>query len=354
MPRGRSTAVTMRCGTRARTPTCQRVARPQTPAGCCKPASTGSPAGLGFRNRPKCFAKVQYGLVRWTRVAVALLLVASLAACNQAEDEGTLPPPPPPPSAELPPPPPPQYQVLDAECPEGWKGLLVTTDNEAEVDYLDDIPACTDDQESMTFLRNESDSVWTLGARTPYGGTTNYLGQPLSHESFLLAVAQLRMGRPILAPGASAIVDLPPDSIEWVIDLPLSVGWEAHDLVLDKLRSTGEAATVAALQRRSQAGAALGACALAATQYAESVDGLEDANATEVILRGLGVGSAISACRIQALAVITVDEAGRSVALADELARLRGQTALLQTVEIRLGYAQRAARVLTLGFTIVR
>jgi hypothetical protein len=40
-----------------------------------------------------------------------------------------------------------------------------------------------------------------------------------------------------------------------------------------------------------------------------------------------------------------VDEAGRSVTLANDLERLRGQTEILEKVHVRVDYAQRAWKV---------
>lgn len=302
--------------------------------------------------------------VRLRRLLLLLVLIVPLAGCGAEPSDGTehqgggsFPPPPtePRPSAPPPPPPPPpSYQVLDSACPDGWTGLRVTTDDEAEVEYLDDIPACTNDLGDTTYLENDSDAVWILRSTSYRGGSTKSWNLTLEEQSFLQAVQGQRAGRAIFVPGADLTVDLPPEEVEWVIDLPLSVGWEAHDLVLDKIEGAGQEAAVAALRRQSRAGAALATCALAATTYAETVEDLEDADAVEVVLGGLGVGAASSACHTASASVSRVDDAGRNVALADDLEHLRRQTAVLQNVDTRLGYAQRASKVFQLGLKFLR
>jgi hypothetical protein len=235
--------------------------------------------------------------------------------------------------------------VPNSACPLGWSGVAVTTDTAAEITYLDDIPACRDASGSATYLKNNSDAVWTLRSTTT-SGTVTPSGQNLVEWSFVQAVSDARPGLAIFVPGAEVTVDLPPESIVWAIDLPLSIGFQGHEVVLGKLRQGGEAAAVAALRRQSPAGGALAACTFSVVQAAESVSDLEDADAVDVVLAGLGVGTASSACRTAAVAVGTLDGASQPIALADEIDRLTAQTDVLERIQTRAGNAQRVARVL--------
>ena len=81
----------------------------------------------------------------------ALLLSAALVGCGSSgeeggdDDDGTV--------TESPPPV--TYPVPDSDCPDGWTGLEVTTDTEAELEYLDDMPACTNAEADTTYLEKQ-------------------------------------------------------------------------------------------------------------------------------------------------------------------------------------------------------
>lgn len=279
------------------------------------------------------------------RMVVCALLVVMLAGCapdDGGDDSGS--------GGSTPPA---AYQVLDEDCPAGWTGLTVTTDSDAEVGYLDDMPACTNASGDTTYLENRSDAVWLLRSASTNSGSTAPIDLTLGEQSFVDAVAGTYPGEAIFVPGAKLTVDLAPEEVEWVIDLPLSFGWQAHDAVLEKIEGAGEAAAIAALKRQSPAGGALAVCTLAATNYAKTVAGLDEADTSEVLLDGLGVGVAGSKCRSDAAAVGAVDEAGQSLTLADDLERLHGQSEILERIHVRLGYAQRASKVLGLGLAFL-
>lgn len=248
----------------------------------------------------------------------------------------------------------PTYQVPDSACPDGWSGLAVTTDNEAEIEHLDDIPACVDGSGTTIYLKNESDAVWVLQPTSASSGQATPFESSYVEQSFTEAVQPHFPGRVLLVPGGQLTVDLRSDQFEWVIDLPLSFAWQAHDVVANKIASAGEAAALAALRRQSPAGSALTVCTLAAMEHAKAIEDLEDADASEVLLDGLGVGVATSQCRLQSAQVAHVDDLGRATSLADDLARLQVQTELLEQLDGRLSLAQRAARVLGLGLSFVR
>jgi hypothetical protein len=245
------------------------------------------------------------------------------------------------------------YKVLDSACPLKWVGLTVTTDRRAEIDYLDDMPACVDESGNRTYLENQSDAVWTIRSLSS-AGRVDWFKSSLEDESFRAAVNATRPGWAILVPGTAVVVDLPPDQVEWLVDLPLSFAWPAHGVVLDKIKGAGEAVAIAALKRQSRAGGALGVCTLAVAEYAKSVSSLEDADSSDVLLAGLGVGVATSKCRAEAAGVVLGGKAGRSTALADELKGLKSQAKILEKVHVQVSWAQKAAKVLIMGLKIFK
>ncbi len=234
------------------------------------------------------------------------------------------------------------YQVPAEDC-DGWTALTITTDDVAELEYLDDFVACVNPAGDTTYLWNQSDAVWVLGTNL---GTPTPVEASLTEQSFVAAVGAATPGQTILVPGAKVSVDRPPEAMEWVIDLNLSFAWQGHDTVVGKLRGTGQAAMLAALKRRSPAGEALAVCTLAVYDYSKTVSKLEDAEPTQVLIDGFGVGASASKCRTRSAAVGAVGEAGQSLTLADDLARLRGQTELLEQIHGKLSYAQTASRLL--------
>lgn len=288
---------------------------------------------------------------RMLRSVVMCLFLASLAGCGSSTEDaaepgdagGT------PDGAGIG-----AYRVPDGNCLPGWTGLLVTTEIEAEVDYLDDMPACSNAAGDATYLENRSDAVWLLRSTSTKSGRTTPVEFTLREQSFIDSVRRAYPGQVILVPGARLIIDLSPMDVEWVVDLPLSFAWQAHDVLVDKIRSAGEEAALAALKRQTRAGGALAACTSAVAEHATTVGGLETADASEVLLDGLGVGLAYTRCSSETASVATVDETGRALTLADDLERLQRQAAVLEQLHVRLSYAQRAARVLGLGLAFVR
>ena len=182
----------------------------------------------------------------------------------------------------------------------------------------------------------------------------NWTFGSLGEQSFVVSVSDSFPGQVIVVPGASSIVDLAPENVEWTLNLPLSFGWETHGILLEKIKSAGEEAGVAALKRRSTAGGALAVCTLAVTVYAESVASLGEADTSQILLEGLNVSATGSRCRAEAASVEVFDEAGRPLTLVDDLQRLQRQAEVLEFADGKLGYAQRAWKVLRLGLRFKR
>ena len=242
------------------------------------------------------------------------------------------------------------FQVPDAKCPANYRvGLTVTTDSPGEVGDLDKIVACTTGDGKATYLKNESDAVWTLRNTGTVSGTAFRWGDDLKKDSFR---SLFEPSRVLLVPGGVITSTLPPSSLAWDINLPLSVSWEGYELVTEKVASLGDAALIAALKRRTPAGAAIAQCTLTLEQYAKSIDNLEDEHLkmSTVVLNGLGSSIATNKCRELATRVVVLEEGtNRSVTLSAELDLLGQQTTVLEGVESRLGYASRGVRLLKLG-----
>lgn len=266
---------------------------------------------------------------------VAVLTVAACTpeASGEGEGEGGVPAPA-------------SYQVPDTDCPSGWFGLLVTTDSDAEVDYLSEIPACTNADGSGTYLENRSQAVWVLRSTSSSPWSATPSTDSPKEQSFVRIVGGTYPGVRLLVPGAGLTADLRPDQVEWVIDLPLTFAWQAHDLTVDKIQSNGQWVAIDALRGQTPAGAALAACTLAVKNYADLVNDLETADPEEVLVDGMSVGADGSRCLAEAAEVETVDEAGRRLTLADDIRRLGAQTEVLERAAVQLDIAQRVGEVL--------
>jgi hypothetical protein len=273
------------------------------------------------------------------RLSLFALLAVALAGCGPEPDAVTAPPPAGPRT----------FRVPDSQCPTGWAGLTVATDNAVEAEYLDDMPACTDATGTVTYIENRSDSVWLLRSVTGRAGTVRPTESTIREQSFTAMVAGAYPQRVVFVPGAKVTVSLPPAEVAWDVALPLSFGWQTHEIVADKIRKAGETAAVEALQRQSPRRGALGACTLAVISYAETVPDLPDAEPTQVLLDGLGLSASTSDCYTRSTAVATVDDAGRAVTVAEDLTHLPAQRLTLEAAHTRLTNAQGAAKLLTAG-----
>jgi hypothetical protein len=239
----------------------------------------------------------------------------------------------------LPPPQKATYQVPDEDCPVDYeRGLLVATDTAAEVDYIDKIIACTTTAGATLYLKNNSNAVWELRNTGKVAGTARPWQDNRTRTSFRNVFAK---GRQLLIPGGIVTVNLPPSSVAWDINLPLTIGWVAHGVVAGKVGAQGQTALLDALERRSAAGAALATCTLTAAQYAQSLDGLADKDMSDVVLAGLGAGPATNKCHQAAVKVKLGQSAPR--ALADDIDQLRRQTQVLEGIEKWLAYAKTGA-----------
>ena len=236
------------------------------------------------------------------------------------------------------------YHVPDADCPENYgHGLDIMTETPAELDYVDKIVACVDDQGTATYLRNESDAVWVLHDNGTSGAKVTHWSPNLNITSFR-SVFTARRG--LLPPKDVITTAIPTADLEWTIDLPLSLSWEAHELVAGKVASLGKTALIDALKGRTKAGAAIAQCAFTMNAIAEKTSGLADKDMSDLLLDGLGAGIATNKCRERAAEVRVFDSSRRPVALSQELTELKSETKALEFAESRLSTAKLGARVL--------
>jgi hypothetical protein len=224
--------------------------------------------------------------------------------------------------------------VPDASCPSGWTGLEVTTDSDAGVGDLDDIVACTEASGDRTYLENRSRVVWLLSAATVTPSVAVRVRPGLGETSFLRIVRESR-GQEAMAPGSALTVNVGPEEVAWTPDLPLTLGWEGHTLMVRKLQDLGQVIASAALARQSLAGDALVACTLVIDERASSVGDLAGSDATKVVLAGL----ASSKCRA----------AAASAGVSDGLDRLRSDTGLLKAAAANIRSASASSLALPEG-----
>ncbi len=222
------------------------------------------------------------------------------------------------------------YTVPDADCPPWWTGLEVTTDSAAKVADLDDIVACTDAEGRQTYLENRSRAVWLLSAATVTPSVALRVRAGPGETSFLGIVRGSR-GQEAMAPGSAMTVNVAPHEVAWSPDLPLTVGWEGHTLMVRKLQELGDAVATAALTRQSPAGATLVACTLGITAEAASAGDVAGSDAAKPVLAGLRS----SKCRA----------AATSAGVADDLDELRSEAKLLEAAaaNVRTGWASSLA-----------
>jgi hypothetical protein len=241
------------------------------------------------------------------------------------------------------------YQVPNAKCPGNYgRGLNITTETPAELDYVDKIVACVNDDETATYLRNESDAVWLLHDNGSSGATVEHWSPNLHITSFrsVFATPEGVLPPGLLAPKDVITTRIPTADLEWTINLPLSLSWEAHEMVTTKIASLGQVALINALKRKNAAGAAIAQCAFTMNEIAQKTSDLAEQDMSDMLLTGLGVGIAANKCRERAAEVRVLDNSKRPIVLSQDLAELKGQTKVLEFAESRLSTAKLGARIL--------
>ena len=269
---------------------------------------------------------------------IILLMAASLSACGDD----------PKPVPRTTSSPPVFYTVPDTSCPDGWQGLTVVPQTAAEIEYLDDFPACATPSLDHTYLENGSKAVWVVKSSV-IGWTARPINETWQQVLFDEAIDPLReSGTLALAPGAQIDIALPPTQVQWNLASPLTLAWHGQDLGIDKLQSLGGAAAVERARRQSQERAAVAACTLAVAETAKSaVETSKEPESSELLLAGLGITVAGGKCRTESLKVRYQKPAGAVATLSAELTGVKQQTELLEKVHTAFGYAIRGEKLMS-------
>jgi hypothetical protein len=229
------------------------------------------------------------------------------------------------------------YQVPDELCPSNFtSGLTLSTANATpdEVQLLDEVVACTNATGTQTYLKNTGDAVWNLVF--PSGTTTD------SFRWFEAAPAQrfreiFGSDWILLSPDSEITSNVPPASVAWEINVEFSVAWEGYGLLLEEVRSIGEAAFVRALSRGTREGSAVGWCTIALLNHTQGVGDLTNADLSEVLLDGLGTGVTDARCLQSARSVqIVPDGTQKQIALSARLKTFNKTTDLAGKVQTNL------------------
>jgi hypothetical protein len=203
----------------------------------------------------------------------------------------------------------------DDGCPESFpRRLEVTTDRPDEVPYLDQLAACTAPGQDVTFLKNDSDAVWTLET-TEGGAKVEQLTRTTKLASFREAAVQA-YPHAVLAPESSVRVYAHPSRLQWFLAPGLSAMWLFHEQLVEVVQKQGQEQLTDMLSRQSLRRKALLTCTFAAYKVAgEAGGGLTGPDPAKRFFAGLGIASETTSC-------------GRSWLLADDQPRSRlGTTA---------------------------
>jgi hypothetical protein len=262
-----------------------------------------------------------YRTPRWQRFGACFVLAALAFSCDSDGDGGGVSPPGP---TVAPGP------SVDQGCTESFpRRLTVTTDNQAEIPYLDQVPACTAPGQAETLLVNESDAVWLITTTTA-GATYDPVSSSLRARSFLAIANQYATA--ILSPESSVLVHADPASVEWTLHPGLSAMWLGHDWLADTVERVSQAQLTSMLSGNSTRRRALIECSLTAYQVAgETGSGLQGRDPAEQLLFGMGVLAGVTHC--ESLWRQADEEAtrvfGRTATWGDDVARLAEDARLL-------------------------
>jgi hypothetical protein len=184
----------------------------------------------------------------------------------------------------------------DAGCPTTHRNRLTVEPQTAEeLAYLDDISACTDEAGSSTYVRNESDAVWTLATRIG-GKSVEQLTHTPALESFR-GVAQHTYQYPLLSPDSEVIVAASPTEVEWHLSPGLGAVWLFHDKAIDTVEDYGQGQLLEVLGGQSLRRKALITCANNVHQVSnEDLSGLTSQQPAAQLLAAIGIGTAGTEC----------------------------------------------------------
>jgi hypothetical protein len=198
---------------------------------------------------------------------------------------------------------------------------------------------------TAVMIRDTGEQVWVARTRTRFPAL-RYRKEIPSARLFRASFSR-RPHQVMLTPGMQVIVD---ESLVRAarISLPLSLGWEAFQVLTEKLREKGNDALVALYRRHSARAGAIATCVASVTAIAESrkqAGTLADSDVGELLHAALGVTVAGRKCRDAWVHADAVEPGGRSVFTLAEAERLSEDTEVLERIEQRAGSMARLLRV---------
>jgi hypothetical protein len=223
--------------------------------------------------------------------------------------------------------------------------LHVVTDVAEEVEYLDDIIACTDMVQTTTVVTNDSDVVWTFSVTN--GAPVNTLFDSAKATSFK-EVAKTVYDYAVLAPGTTMEVEAPPSDVTWELAPGLSSMWVIHDMAVERFKGAAQTAVLDVTLGRSTHRRAVGICALAAYNIAGTTgEGLDPDQPEQTLIGGLGLVSSAGSCASAWVEADRVAAANGELAptWSDDIARWADDIDVVSRMHVRLSLLQRLGKI---------
>lgn len=192
--------------------------------------------------------------------ALGITLSALLPACGQESGDD------PEPHDPIPNPLVNTWMPSSSQCQSDAHGLplLISTEVEAEVEYLRNVVACAaDEQYGPVWLHNVGNEAWVLNADS-------------SAVEFVYSTNQadlLASGFPeqlLLLPEDQVVIDQTPREVSWDLSASVTIAWETEEEAIDQAVDLGTGLLISQLKKSHPKGAAVLACAVAAGEAAEA------------------------------------------------------------------------------------
>jgi len=235
-------------------------------------------------------------------------------------------------------------------CPVTHPVPLVTApETEEELEYLDDITACTDAANTTTYLNNDSDVVWTL-LTTAGGDPVEQLTQGIKLESFRELALQVYEFE-LLFPKSAVVVGATPGDVVWRLHPQLSAMWLFHEQAADSVEEYGQEQLTELLAMSSLRRGALATCSFAAYNIVQDdLSGLTGDNPIDQFLAGLGIASEATQCS-RAWQLADEDALRRfdqTATWGDDVARWADDTTFLRYADDQLTLLRRLGKALVI------
>ena len=152
----------------------------------------------------------------------------------------------------------------ETQCPSRYPiPLTVSTTVDAERDYVQNVVACTsDEQYGPVWLHNVGKEIWVFDS----DAESEFIA--FTDESDVFAES---LGNPdILVPEDELVIQAPPRRVSWTLNKVYTIAWETQSEGIEQLKDYGQDAVFLALKRKgSLARAALSACTVTAYRVAD-------------------------------------------------------------------------------------